>query len=108
MGQYGSYDTRSFEQIRTEKRERNSHLPPQVLDFKDRRHGRTIASTLAGGALGALALGPPGAVVGALGAYATAKSVGKHRERRLLQSSYKEGSGHSQAVAAAVEQGIVS
>jgi hypothetical protein len=72
---------------------KNAHLPDAVLEFKERRKRRTVIATLTGGVVGMIFLGPLGGVLGATGAYAAAKTVGKRRERRLtrkvqLQAQY--------------------
>jgi hypothetical protein len=66
-------------------KDENAHLPDRVLQFKENRKARTVASAWAGGAIGLVTLGPLGAVVGATGGYAISKSVGKARERRLTR-----------------------
>lgn len=64
---------------------KNAHLPDAVLEFKEKRKRRTVMATCTGGAVGLVFLGPLGGVLGATGAYAAAKTVGKRRERRLTQ-----------------------
>jgi hypothetical protein len=64
---------------------KNAHLPDAVLEFKERRKRRTAIATLTGGVVGMIFLGPLGGVLGATGAYAAAKTVGKRRERRLAR-----------------------
>ena len=80
---------------------KHAHLPDSVLAFKADRKRRTVMATCTGGAVGLIALapvmGPFGAVIGATSAYAAAKSVGKHRERKLtehamLQQNYQSSS----------------
>jgi len=62
---------------------KNAHLPEPVLRFKQKRKQRTVAATWTGGIVGLVTLGPVGAAIGAGGAYAAAKSVGKQRERKM-------------------------
>jgi hypothetical protein len=76
---------------------KNAHLPDAVLEFKEKRKRRTVVATCTGGAVGLIFLGPFGGVLGATGAYAAAKTVGKRRERRLtekatLQEQYRSSS----------------
>lgn len=80
---------------------KNAHLPDSVLAFKAERKRRTVMATCTGGAVGLIALGPVlgpvGAVIGATSAYAAAKTVGKHRERKItehaiLQQNYLSSS----------------
>jgi hypothetical protein len=66
-------------------RAKNAHLPDPVLLFKEKRKRRTVIASWTGGVIGFVAMGPFGAVIGAAGAYAAAKSVGKVRERKLLR-----------------------
>lgn len=75
---------------------KNAHLPDAVLAFKAQRQTRTAVASWTGGAVGLVVAGPIGAVAGATTAYVTAKAVGKHRERKLIQqhggsSSYNHG-----------------
>jgi hypothetical protein len=49
-----------------------------------------MVATVTGGAVGLVTAGPLGAVVGATGAYAAAKTVGKHREHRLLEKCQQD------------------
>jgi hypothetical protein len=79
---------------------KNAHLPDVVLEFKEKRQRRTVVATCTGGAVGLVFLGPLGGVLGATGAYAAAKTVGKRRERRLtekaqLQEQYRASSAAS-------------
>lgn len=67
---------------------KDQHLPEHVLEFKQRRKLRTIASTWTGGMIGFISAGPLGAAVGATAAYGIAKGVGKAKERRLVKSSW--------------------
>jgi hypothetical protein len=55
------------------------------VEFRAKRQQRTVVATVTGGAVGLVTAGPLGAVVCATGAYAAAKTVGKHREHRLLE-----------------------
>ena len=80
---------------------KHAHLPDSVLAFKAERKRRTVMATCTGGAVGFIALGPVfgpvGAVIGATSAYAAAKTVGKHRERKItehaiLQQNYLSSS----------------
>jgi hypothetical protein len=76
---------------------KNAHLPDEVLAFKQQRKIRTVAATCTGGVVGLVALGPLGGVLGATSAYAAAKTVGKHRERKItehamLQQLYQSSS----------------
>jgi hypothetical protein len=80
---------------------KHAHLPDSVLAFKAERKRRTVMATCTGGAVGLIALGPVlgpfGAVIGATSAYAAAKTVGKHRERKItehaiLQQNYLSSS----------------
>jgi hypothetical protein len=64
---------------------KHAHLPDAVLEFRAKRQQRTVVATVTGGAVGLVTAGPLGAVVCATGAYAAAKTVGKHREHRLLE-----------------------
>ena len=64
---------------------KNAHLPDSVLAFKEQRKGNTVVSTWTGGVVGLVALGPFGAAAGAGIAYGVSKSVGKNRERKLIQ-----------------------
>jgi len=73
---------------------KNAHLPEPVLRFKQARKHRTAAAAWTGGLVGLVVAGPFGAAVGAGAAYASAKSVGKRRERRMEQT-------HCSAAAAA-------
>lgn len=94
MAQYGQYNTNSGPSplAPTQRyvngrpvKPKNAHLPDEVLRFKDNRKLRTAVSTWTGGTIGLIAFGPLGAVAGATGAYAISKSVGKHREKKLLR-----------------------
>ena len=64
---------------------KNAHLPEPVLQFKQARKRRTVVAAWTGGAVGLVVAGPLGAALGAGAAYASAKTVGKTRERRLEQ-----------------------
>lgn len=66
---------------------KNQHLPEHVLEFKQRRKVRTVASAWTGGIIGFVSAGPLGAALGATTAYGIAKGVGKAKERRLVESS---------------------
>ena len=83
---------------------KNAHLPEPVLRFKQARKRRTVVATWTGGAVGLIVAGPIGAAVGAGAAYASAKSVGKTRERRLENQYYNN---NVVQVARPVEQVIV-
>ena len=83
---------------------KNAHLPEPVLRFKQARKRRTVVATWTGGAVGLIVAGPIGAAVGAGAAYASAKSVGKTRERRL-ENRYNNN--NVVQVARPVEQVIV-
>jgi hypothetical protein len=66
-------------------KQKNAHLPDEVIAFKQKRKRRTAASAWIGGVVGLFTLGPLGAIGGALGGYAVAKGVGKTREHRLTR-----------------------
>ena len=68
-------------------------LPPKVQRFKQKRKIRTAVSTGAGVAVGGIVAGPLGMVVGGYGAYAISKSVGKHRERKMLEKCLNDEAG---------------
>jgi hypothetical protein len=72
---------------RVDKSKRNNaHLPDAVLEFRAKRQRRTVAATCTGGAMGFILTGGPIAtVVCAVGAFAVATTVAKHRECLLLE-----------------------
>jgi hypothetical protein len=78
---------------------KNAHLPDAVLVFKEKRKQRTVLASCTGGVVGFFTLGPLGAVIGATGGYAAAKSVGKVRERKLLRKcTSQQQQNHAAAV----------
>ena len=62
---------------------KKAHLPEPLLRFQQTRKRRTKVAAWTGGAVGLVVGGPLGAAVGAGAAYASAKTVGKTRERRI-------------------------
>ena len=86
---------------------KNAHLPEPVLQFKQARKRRTVVAAWTGGAVGLVVAGPLGAALGAGAAYASAKTVGKTRERRLEQRYASRGDPLPPLEARRVEQVIV-
>jgi hypothetical protein len=52
--------------------------------MKGRRKRRTVASGVAGGIVGLVALGPLGMIAGGVGSAVVAKRVGKRNEKRRM------------------------
>jgi hypothetical protein len=62
-----------------------NNLPPKVQRFKEKRIMATAATAGAGIVVGGVLGGPVGMVVGGYGGYAIAKSVGKVRQKKILE-----------------------
>jgi hypothetical protein len=85
-------------------KQKNAHLPDEVIVFKQKRKRRTAASAWTGGVVGLFTLGPLGAIGGAIGGYALAKGVGKTREHRLTRKCAENAAAtHSANTATSVE-----
>lgn len=74
----------------TFKQQVAASLDPRQVKMKRRRRRVQTASTVVGGAVGGLVLGPVGAVVVAAGGYAVAKAVGNHQKRKQQLSEGKK------------------
>mmetsp|Transcript_1842 Transcript_1842/g.4044 ORF Transcript_1842/g.4044 Transcript_1842/m.4044 type:complete len:132 (+) Transcript_1842:72-467(+) len=59
-------------------------LPPEIQGMKNRRKRRTVASGVAGGIVGLVALGPIGGIAGGIGGAMVAKRVGKRNEKKRM------------------------
>lgn len=59
-------------------------LPQEIKDMKGRRKRRTVASGVAGGVVGLIALGPVGGIIGGVGSAVVAKKIGKRNEKRRM------------------------
>eukprot|EP00523_Entomoneis_sp_CCMP467_P000654 CAMPEP_0168763154 /NCGR_PEP_ID=MMETSP0724-20121128/24213_1 /TAXON_ID=265536 /ORGANISM="Amphiprora sp., Strain CCMP467" /LENGTH=181 /DNA_ID=CAMNT_0008812341 /DNA_START=42 /DNA_END=587 /DNA_ORIENTATION=- len=62
-----------------------SKLPKEILKMKKNRKRATVGAGVVGGAIGLVALGPLGAVVGGVGTAVATKQIGKRRERKRLE-----------------------
>jgi hypothetical protein len=83
-------------------------LPPKVQRFKEKRKMATAATAGAGVLVGGVIAGPLGMVVGGYGGYAIAKSVGKSRERKILEKCLNDEAGAKGANYKHVETAVLT
>jgi HMG (high mobility group) box len=72
--------------VQAKRNNAHSSLPDALMEFRARRQRRTALATCTGGAMGLFTTGGPlAAVICAVGAFAVATTVAKHRECRILE-----------------------
>ena len=74
---------------------KHAHLPEPILRFQQQRQQRTKMAAWTGGVVGLVVAGPLGAALGAGTAYATAKTVGTQRERRMTRQWRHHNNNHN-------------
>lgn len=77
-------DTSSSYRDTGSARVHHKQVPPEIKTMKNRRKRRTVASGVAGGVLGLVALGPIGGIAAGVGGAMVAKKVGKRNEKKRM------------------------